>query len=195
MNKTKPLTKLNLNFAAALATYIVLSGLDAGLTYLATPDLFWEGNPLVRIFGLGWTALIVVNIVVFIPYSFLMYVAIFKYERVHIPCTSFREYTSMLFFGRPNVKNPFLALRTPNNFSAYAAALCFAIMMSMVIMRSVLIMEWASSLHLWGRGWAVAGVYRWPSHSNELLFSMATFRETILITSGWLPSFNTQRIY
>jgi len=41
---------------------VALRTADVGITFVVSPDLRWEMNPLVSVAGLGWTALIATNI-------------------------------------------------------------------------------------------------------------------------------------
>ena len=42
--------------------YTEVTAADLGLTYLATPNLEMEGNPLVAVYAFGWGALLFVNL-------------------------------------------------------------------------------------------------------------------------------------
>ncbi len=52
-------------FWILIALYLLLAFADGALTYINTPDLAMEGNPLVANLGLGWSALAIANIAVF----------------------------------------------------------------------------------------------------------------------------------
>ncbi|MDR1669973.1 MAG: hypothetical protein LBR76_08450 [Oscillospiraceae bacterium] len=80
--------------------FLVLT--DGLLTYLGTPDLTYEANPLVSVFGLGWGALFTVNVMVFSLCIVLSYYNYVKYKRPEIPYEGYCEYSSMLFYGRPD---------------------------------------------------------------------------------------------
>ena len=137
-------------FGVLIAACVILAVLDLGLTYLATPDLAFKGNPLVRIFGLGWMSLIVANILVFAFFLFLTYVRMFKYNRITTPCRSFREFISLLYYGRPDL-HPF-TVKIPKNMTAFAAKLSYALMITMFVGRTVAIIEWSLALSIWGIG-------------------------------------------
>lgn len=56
---------------------ISLRAADVGITFIVSPDLRWEINPLVSLAGLGWSALILSNIVgVFLILFFYRYTLI-----------------------------------------------------------------------------------------------------------------------
>lgn len=72
--------KLNkhIEFISLLILLILTRVLDGILTYKITPDLSRELNPLVSVFGFGWTGLISIALVVIIPTVILNYLSIYK---------------------------------------------------------------------------------------------------------------------
>lgn len=51
---------------------------DAGLTYLITPDLSREQNPLVKFFGAGWAGMLSIGVVVIIGMIVCLYWSIYS---------------------------------------------------------------------------------------------------------------------
>ena len=51
--------------------YCEMTVADLGLTYLATPNLEMEGNPLVAEYALGWGTLLLVNALTLVAYIFM----------------------------------------------------------------------------------------------------------------------------
>ena len=73
---------------------------DAYTTLLYTPDLKKEGNPIVHIFGGGWNAIIVVQIVVVALVVYGLYFYTFKFKTV-LPAETgltFKQYVSFFCF-------------------------------------------------------------------------------------------------
>ena len=98
---------------------------DLGITYIGTPDLSREGNPLVYTFSLGWNSLIITSVIVFIVIVVLLYYAFFQFKRVVVQCEGFRQYMSMVFFNRPD-KFIWTLYKFPKNkigWSYFAASL------------------------------------------------------------------------
>jgi len=76
--------------------------MDLSITYIGSPDLKLEANPLIAIFGFGWPALIIANIIYMVLFTGLIYIAFIKYKRPVIECNDFKEYMSMLYFDSPD---------------------------------------------------------------------------------------------
>ena len=72
--------------------------MDGLVTSVNTPDLKREWNPLVRVWGFGWEALLIANLIGFI----LIVLATWyfgRYEHVSIPSKSMFDYYMKLFYG------------------------------------------------------------------------------------------------
>ncbi len=91
---------------------IVLSLADMQLTYIHTPDLTMEANPLVTVLGLGWNALLISNIIYLAFVMIMAYFPFVKYNRHIIECNGFTDFVSKLYYDKPNcfkyilIKNP-----------------------------------------------------------------------------------------
>ena len=101
MNNTYPPGSVKKFWVFAIA-YLVTSIADMVITYVGTPDLLLEANPLVTVFGLGWGALITANILGYIIYIALIYCAFIKYKRKVLQCEGLKQYLSMLYYDRPD---------------------------------------------------------------------------------------------
>lgn len=88
--------------------YLLLVFADNYTTYLYTPDLSMEANPLVSLGGLGWKELIIEGIVAVAIVSFMAYLPFVYYKRTVVQCKGFREYVSKVFFKRSD-KNKLFA--------------------------------------------------------------------------------------
>ena len=62
----KPGRKSSYRFIRLSAGNMLIHLMDGLVTYVNTPDLVREWNPLVRVLGFGWEALIIANLVGFV---------------------------------------------------------------------------------------------------------------------------------
>ena len=70
--------KKNIKFTITIVWILLTRWFDAFSTYRHTPDLGKEANPLVSIFGFGWTPLLVVIVVLSIYVIYAYYFATFQ---------------------------------------------------------------------------------------------------------------------
>ena len=126
-------------FWILIATYLLLAFADGALTYINTPDLSAEGNPLVAQLGLGWGALATANIVIFILFFTAAYYSFFKYQTKYTNETKFTAYCSQITFGRPD---KFWTGLIPKHITPYIAGMGFAFFPAGIIARLVLVLEW-----------------------------------------------------
>jgi len=140
--------------------YLLLMLTDGALTYAATPDLTNEANPLVARFGFGWAALFLANAVGFALFVGFVYHAFVRYntfERPVIECNGFRQYLSMLMFGRPD-KFIWTFIKFPDRSNRFAGAyLCavagYAFAAVLPAMRFVIVLEWLGHMRYNTVGW------------------------------------------
>lgn len=126
-------------FVITVVVYLLTTLADLGLTYLNTPDLSRESNPLVTVFGLGWGALITVAALSVIMFVSLTYYSCFKYKTIHTNDRRLTEYVSSITYGRPD---KFWTGGIPKHVSSDIAALGFALPWGMSIYRFICICEW-----------------------------------------------------
>lgn len=80
---------------------LVITRLFDGLsTYLATPDLKMEMNPLVAYFGLGWSALIAAGIVVLLALIFLLKYSLKREYLFDFHEETIQDYASVFLFQK-----------------------------------------------------------------------------------------------
>lgn len=88
-------------FILSIITVSVLRFLDLYITYIYTPDLESEWNPLVSIFGVSWTGFIITQILIVAAVSALMF---FYFSRkppvIEDKNLSFNDFIYVYFFGR-----------------------------------------------------------------------------------------------
>ncbi len=75
---------------------------DAATTYLVTPDLSRETNPMVRVLGFGWSQLLAAEVILSLLVVGLSYWALFSPPLRHPQEQGlrFREFADVFYFGR-----------------------------------------------------------------------------------------------
>ena len=84
-------------FLCIVILYLILVALDNYTTYLVTPDLKWEANPTVTLFGGGWTSLIIVDVIAVAVFAVFAYFCTVYYRRESVECGGFKEFYSKQF--------------------------------------------------------------------------------------------------
>lgn len=135
-------------FWSLIALYLLLAFADGALTYINTPDLALEGNPLVANFGLGWEALAIANIAVFAMVFAAGYYCFFKYQTVYTQETKYTRYWSQITFGRPDMFWKGFIL-FPKKWKPYIAAFGFSILYAFIVARLILVLEWLAITFAW----------------------------------------------
>lgn len=128
-------------FWILISIYLCLAFADGALTYINTPDLSSEGNPLVAKLGLGWGALAIANIAVFALYFAGAYYTYFKYKTVVTKETKYTRYWSQITFDRPDMFWKGLII-PPKHWKPYIAACGFVAFPFAIIARLILVLEW-----------------------------------------------------
>lgn len=119
--------------------YLFLVLADGFLTFINTPDLSMEGNPLVKYFNLGWGALALANVIVFALLFMASYYSYFKYKTVFTNETKFTSYCSQIIYDRPDM---FWKGIIPKHITPIIAALGFSSLYTYIIARAILVFEW-----------------------------------------------------
>ena len=114
---------------------------DGLLTYIGTPDLAREGNPLVAYFGFGWAALFIANFVIISLVIIGARYAFVKYKSPLIPYEKYTEYSSMLFFNRPD-KFIWTLIGIPKNWKPVFAIAGYALSICLIAGRIIVVSEW-----------------------------------------------------
>jgi len=131
-------------FFVYISIYFMLMVGDMVLTYIGTPDLKNEANPLVSVFGLGWGALIAHSMFGFLFYSGFAYYAFIRYRRPVLQCKGYRQYVSMLLYGCSDRKKAAKKMEY-KNFWALTGNM-FAI--GYIIVRVIVIIDWIGALNV-----------------------------------------------
>lgn len=149
MIEEKNMKRKVVKFGIVTFLTIVVSIFDNLFTYIGSPDLSREANPLVSTLRFNWTGLLVSNIIILILVIILYYYSYIKFEPVTIRCNNFREYYSMLYFNEPNrFKETFYKLPKNKIIWRYTFAclgFCFGIVV--IVFRTRCVIEWLMYLY------------------------------------------------
>ena len=135
-------------FLVFLALYIVLDCIDFLLTYIGTPDLMREANPLVMVYGYGWVALIISAIIHVLIFALIIYFVFARFKRSIISCEGFTQYLSMLYFDRPD-KFIWTFYRFPKVsvfWRYFAACMGYLFVITSLLTKMLAIVEWIGIL-------------------------------------------------
>ncbi len=95
--------KNKFTFYILISIILVVSVTDNLLTYIGSPDLSKEANPLVHTLGFSWTGLLIANVILFTLDVFMAYYVFIIYKPKAVKCKNRREYMSTMLFGRPDM--------------------------------------------------------------------------------------------
>ena len=124
---------------------LLLALADGVLTFIATPDLALEANPLVAVLGFGWTALFIANTIAITIYTYLVYYTFLRYKRTLYNVSGFKQYVSMLSFNRPD-KFIWTIYKFPKNKAALLACAGYMCAFPLPAARLLLVLEWTAHL-------------------------------------------------
>lgn len=125
--------------------FLGLTVLDILLTFMGTPDLTDEGNPISAIFKLGWIALIITNVIAIFIFAVFSHIAFEKYQTPRFTAESFFEFYLMLFYNtKTMVVKPMFKL--PKNWMPFFAMISFSACVSLIAGRIVVVLEWIAIL-------------------------------------------------
>lgn len=130
---------MKIKFWILIVILVLLAFADGLLTFINTPDLSLEGNPLVANLGFGWVALATANILVLALMFVTAYYSYFKYETVYTNEIKFTAYCSQIIYDRPDM---FWKGLIPKHITPYIAAFGFAGLYALIIARAILVFEW-----------------------------------------------------
>jgi len=123
------------------AANIIVAFLDLFLTYVGTPDLDLEGNPLITVFGRGWSSLIIINIVITLGLVAMAYYAFLGYKPLESKETDIKRYINDITYGNPDIKS-YAGIRWPKYWGPQIACLCWAVTIAVPIARMFIVAEW-----------------------------------------------------
>ena len=120
--------------------------MDGLLTFLYSENLKYEANPLVAVFGLGWSALFIANVIGFVIIFFTARYAFLKYETIKADVKNRREYLSQIFYNRPD-KFIWSLYKFPKNWKPFFALSGYSFLYTLIIGRAIVVFEWLTFNH------------------------------------------------
>lgn len=136
----KPGRKSSYRFIRLSAGNLLIHLMDGLVTYVNTPDLVREWNPLVRVLGFGWEALIIANLVGFV----LIVLATWyfgRYEHVGIPSKNVFDYYMKLFYGE-NYKPVWVLYKHSKNWKSQLALIGYACYWGLTVGAVIPVVGW-----------------------------------------------------
>lgn len=145
---------------------IALRLADVGITYVVTPDLRWEINPLVSLAGLGWLALIVANVLGVAVVIVLFYFSLAQAPsgQPQEPGYTQKEFISHYLFGDRNSFRKIYYV-VPHNrmaivhYTAYVFIRVLTLWSFVVVLHNVLVWQSAAFRNLMSDWQLWLGVY------------------------------------
>lgn len=128
-------------FYITCSAYLLTIILDLLFTYIATPNLLLEGNPLYDSLNFGWTGLIVINVITFIGYAAMSYYAFVKYKPPFSDETDMKRYLAHINYGDPDKYVPMM-WKLPKNWGPQTACLCWSVVCVLPFCRMIIVLEW-----------------------------------------------------
>lgn len=176
----KPGVKTRYRFVRLSIGNLLIHLMDGLVTFVNTPDLEMEGNPLVSRLGFGWGALFTANLIGFIVIVLSAW-CFCRYEHVKIPSKNTFDYLMKLLYGE-NYKPVWFWYKFSRNYRAVLAWSSYAIYWGETAGAPVFVIGWLlRMLHIrpfWWRDYWIAGgiglavilwsMYRWMREGYRL---------------------------
>ena len=129
------------NFYLSCSAYMLTIILDLLFTYIATPNLLLEGNPLYNQTNFGWTGLIAINVITFIGYIAMAWYAFIKYQSPVTNETDMKRYLALINYGNADSYVPMM-WKLPKNWGPQTACLCWSVVCVLPFCRMIIVLEW-----------------------------------------------------
>lgn len=130
-----------LTFFACCGAYLAVTVLDLVFTYIATPNLLLEGNPLFKQFGAGWAVLIAVNVLTFAGYCAMAYYAFIRYKSPVTNETDMKRWLAFINYGDGDKYVPMM-WKLPKHWGPQTACLCWSVVTVLPFCRMIIVIEW-----------------------------------------------------
>lgn len=128
-------------FYLTCGAYLLTIILDLLFTYIATPNLLLEGNPLYDTLNFGWAGLIAINVITFIGYVAMSFYAFVKYKAPVSNETDLKRYLAHINYGDPDKYVPMM-WKLPKNWGPQTACLCWSVVCVLPFCRMIIVLEW-----------------------------------------------------
>lgn len=147
----RPGRKSKYRFVRLSAGNLLIHLMDGLITFVNTPDLAREGNPLVAKFGFGWEALFLANLIGFLLIT-LMAWNFCRYEHERIPARNMFDYYMKLLYGE-NYKVSWFWYKFAKNRRAMFALVSYACYWGLTAGAPVYVVGWMLSMLDMTPGW------------------------------------------
>lgn len=131
----------NSSFITCCAAYLAVTVLDLVFTYIATPNLLLEGNPVFSELGAGWTGLIIINVLTYAAYVFMAYYAFIKYKSPVTDETDMKRWLAFINYGDGDKYVPMM-WKLPKHWGPQTACLCWSVVTVLPFCRLIIVLEW-----------------------------------------------------
>lgn len=128
-------------FIFSVTSYFVVTFLDLYFTYIATPNLELEGNPLYNVLFFGWQGLITINVITFLFYCLIAYYGFIAYKRPVTTEIDLKKYLSYISFGDAN-KYVSMMWKIPKYWGPQIACLCWSVAVILPFARLFIVAMW-----------------------------------------------------
>lgn len=128
-------------FFLACGAYLAVTVLDLVFTYIATPNLLLEGNPLFDKFDMGWFGLIGINVITYIGFVLMARYAFLVYKRPVTDETDLKRYMALINYGDADKYVPMM-WKLPKNWGPQTACLCWSVVCALPFCRLIIVFEW-----------------------------------------------------
>lgn len=128
-------------FVSAVIAYLIVTFLDLYFTYLGTPNLELEGNPLYNVLFFGWTGLILINVIAFLFYTLIAYYAFMGYKRPVTNETDLKRYLSFISYGDAD-KYSAMMWKLPKYWAPQIACLCWSVAIVVPFAKFFIVVVW-----------------------------------------------------
>lgn len=135
-------------FALLTVLFLLSRATDAGATYMVTPDLRHETNPIVSVLGAGWVGLLLVQVALSALVIWLTYWDLFG-SRSPYPRQrglGFREFAEAYYFGRKSTLVDFL-WRPPTGWRLNLKLAGYALSRLLIVLGFGVAVSSVASLH------------------------------------------------
>ncbi|MBR0534986.1 MAG: hypothetical protein IIX14_01265 [Clostridia bacterium] len=133
--------KNKFNFLLSCSAYMLTIVLDLLFTYIATPNLLLEGNPLYNQTNFGWTGLIAINVITYVGYVAMAWYAFLKYKPPITNETDMKRYLAFINYGDADKYVPMM-WKLPKHWGPQTACLCWSVVCVLPFCRMIIVLEW-----------------------------------------------------
>lgn len=179
------MVKINKNtkkFILVCSAYLLTIVLDLVFTYIATPNLLLEGNPLYNNFNIGWAGLIIINLITLIGYIAMAWYAFIKYKPPVTNETDLKRYMALINYGDPDSYVPMM-WKLPKNWGPQTACLCWSVVCVLPFCRMIIVFEWF--LMILG----IRNIFTEIFFSIVAVFPLGRIDIVLAIIGAWILSF------